>query len=85
MAAARRPFLGRLKWLKQIAECDRRGLVVGRHPVALVPGLTNYAAHQLQAVETLLAALKPDDNWFFDLAKLNIDVERCAPCKRRGV
>ena len=69
----REPFLGKLKWL--VAECDRRGLIVD---VTLNRGkesrsrpaagcVTNLAAHQL-AVGTLVAALKPERNWYLDLA-----------------
>jgi hypothetical protein len=67
---AREPFLGRLKWL--IAECDRRGMVVdvtlmrdkGTTGTGRLPTL---AAHRC-AVETLVAALKPQRNWYLDLA-----------------
>jgi hypothetical protein len=69
----REPFLGKLKWL--VTECDRRGLVVD---ITLTRGkearsrpasgcVTNLASHQ-RAVETLVTALKPQRNWYLDLA-----------------
>ncbi len=68
--AGREPHLGRLKWL--VAECDRRGMVVdvtltrgdGKSPTGR---LTAMDAHQ-QAVETLVTALRPQRNWYLDLA-----------------
>ncbi len=70
---AREPFLGKLRWL--VAECDRRGLVVdvtltrGKAAPGVTPGgrLPDFAAHQ-RAVETLVTALKPQGNWYLDLA-----------------
>jgi hypothetical protein len=69
----REPFLGRLKWL--VAECDQRGMIVditltrGRESRSGPAGgcVTNLASH-LSAVETLVTALKPQRNWYLDLA-----------------
>ena len=69
----REPFLGRLQRL--VAECDRRGLVVdvtltrceASSPRADGVGLPDFKAHQ-GAVETLIHALKPYQNWYLDLA-----------------
>ena len=66
----REPFLGRLKWLT--TECDRRGMVVD---VTLSRGdgktgvgrLQTLGAHR-RAAETLAVALKPQRNWYLDLA-----------------
>jgi hypothetical protein len=69
----RKPFLEKLKWL--VAECDRRGLVVditltrGKESRSSPAGgwVADLASHQ-RAVETLVAALKPQRNWYLDLA-----------------
>jgi hypothetical protein len=66
----REPYLGRLKTL--IADCDRRGIIVdvtltrgnGANGSANLQGLE---AHR-RAVETLVSALKPWANWYFDLS-----------------
>jgi hypothetical protein len=68
----REPFFGKLRWL--VAECDLRGLVVdvtltrSRGTTAATSGgsLPDFEAHQ-RALETLIAALKPHRNWYFDL------------------
>jgi hypothetical protein len=69
----REPFLGKLKWL--VAECDRRGLVVditlnrGKESRSSPAGgwVADLASHQ-RAVETLVTVLKPQRNWYLDLA-----------------
>ena len=69
----REPFLGKLKWL--VTECDRRGLVVdvtltrGKESRSSPAGgwVPDLASHQ-RAVETLVTALKPQRNWYLDLA-----------------
>jgi hypothetical protein len=69
----REPFLGKLKWL--VAECDRCGLVVditlnrGKESRSSPAGgwVPDLASHQ-RAVETLVTALKPQRNWYMDLA-----------------
>jgi hypothetical protein len=70
---SREPFLGKLRWL--VAECDRRGLIVditlnrGKESQSSPAGgwLADLASHQ-RAVETLVTALKPQRNWYLDLA-----------------
>lgn len=65
----REPYLGRLKRL--VAECDRRGMVVDvtltRGKGATAGRISDLAGH-LQAVATLLDALRPYQNWYLDLA-----------------
>jgi hypothetical protein len=69
----REPFLAKLKWL--VAECDRRALVVDVtlarcKPTAragIAGRLAGLAAHQ-RAIETLVLALKTNQNWYLDLA-----------------
>jgi len=67
---AREPYLNKLRRL--VAECDRRGIVVD---VTLSRGngvtgpsrLQSLAAH-LRALQTIVAALKPQANWNLDLS-----------------
>ena len=69
----REPFLGKLKWL--VTECDRRGMVLditlnrGKESRSGPAGgwVADLASHQ-RAVETLVTALKPQRNWYLDLA-----------------
>jgi hypothetical protein len=69
----REPFLGKLKWL--VAECDRRGLIVditlnrGKRSSSSPAGgfVADLASHE-RAVETLVAVLKQQRNWYLDLA-----------------
>jgi hypothetical protein len=66
----REPWLGKLRWL--VAECDRRGLVVDvtlsrGNGVAGAPKLQDHAQHAL-AVETVVTALAPWQNWYLDLS-----------------
>jgi len=77
----REPYLGKLRHL--VAECDRRGIVAD---VTLSRGngvtgpsrLQSLAAHR-RAVETIVAALKPQANWYLDLAnERNIRDQRYA-------
>jgi CubicO group peptidase (beta-lactamase class C family) len=63
-------YLERLKAL--VAECDRRGMIVDvtlsrGNAVTGPPRLQGLEAHR-RAVETLVTALKPYDNWYLDLS-----------------
>ncbi len=65
----REKFLNKLGWL--VAECDKRGIVVDvtlsrGNGVTGPPRLQSLAAHRL-AVETIVTALKPYENWYLDL------------------
>jgi len=77
----REPQRTRLREL--VAECDRRGMVVDvtlsrGNGVTGPPRLQSLASHR-QAVETIVAALKPHGNWYLDLAnERNIQDERHA-------
>lgn len=66
---ARKPLMGKLEHL--VSECDRRGLVVDvtlhRARGASSGGVPDLAAHR-NAVESIVNALKPDRNWYLDLA-----------------
>jgi len=76
----REPYMSQLKWL--IEECDKRGIIVD---VTLSRGgriagdfsfLMDLAVHQ-KAVETIVEALKPYRNWYFDLSnERNCDDDR---------
>jgi hypothetical protein len=62
--------LEKLKWL--VAECDRQGVIVDvtlsrGNGVTGPPRLQSLEAHQ-RAVETIVGALKPQSNWYFDLS-----------------
>jgi hypothetical protein len=65
--------LTKLQWL--VAECDRRGLIVdvtlhrAERKETTLPGggIPNAEAHR-HAVETIVNALKPQRNWYLDLA-----------------
>ena len=69
----REPSLGKLKWL--VTECDRRGMVLditlnrGKESRSGPAGgwVADLASHQ-RAVETLVTALKPQRNWYLDMA-----------------
>lgn len=68
--APREPYLTRLKWL--VEQCDKRGMVVDitlsrGNDIAGKPRLANYEAH-LNAVKTLIVALKDFKNWYLDLS-----------------
>jgi hypothetical protein len=66
----REAFLKKLEGL--VAECDRRGVVVDvtlsrGNGIVGPPRLQSLEAHR-RAVETLVTALKPYQNWYLDLA-----------------
>ena len=66
---AREPYLSNLKWL--VAECDRRGIIVDvtlsrGNGIVGEPRLQTLDTHR-HAVETILSALKPYQNWYLDL------------------
>jgi hypothetical protein len=61
----REPFLKKLEWL--VAECDRRGLVVDVTLTRSAERIATLGAHQ-RAVEVIVQTLKPQRNWYLDLA-----------------
>jgi CubicO group peptidase (beta-lactamase class C family) len=66
----REPYLTRLKWL--VGQCDKRGMVVDitlsrGNDIAGKPRIANYESH-MNAVKTVIAALKDFKNWYIDLS-----------------
>jgi hypothetical protein len=61
----REPFLKKLKWL--VAECDQRGLVVDVTLTRSAERIATLSAHE-RAVEVIVQTLKPQRNWYLDLA-----------------
>lgn len=68
--APREPFISKLKWL--VNECDKRGMIVDvtfsrGNGITGEPRLQKLE-HHLNAVKTVIAALKEYKNWYIDLS-----------------